>query len=273
MRRTLRTRDEIPRDGDVIALDGGILGRELPVLRPPSALSVVPEFLRQAWHEARIRWLRHIRFRSRENRRAREAYAAMDPWEFEGINARQAWANWRTIAKNLDRRAPVRPARAIDLCCGTGQSTAVLAHHLAPGSEILGLEYSPRLAGMARTRVYLTRHGAPARVVFRAQSVLERFCDEDGVEIPAASIDLVNSSGAVGCHFDAAATETLASEVARVVGPGGLALIDSGRSGTRAADVQRIFEARGFAVVHRARSCFLDPYLQLCFRKLDPGTG
>lgn len=273
--RRIPTRERM-RDGEVagevLALEGGLRPGELPLPHRPSTLSVIPEFLRQAWHERRVRWLRHIQFRSRENGKACAAYAAMDPWEFEGVNARQAWANWRTIPRNLDGRVPRRPLRAIDLCCGTGQSTAVLAHHLAPGSEILGLEFSPRLAAVARARVYATRDGAPARVWFRAQSVLDPFRDEDGAEVPPASVDVVNSSGAVGCHFDAAATATLADEVARVVRPGGLALIDSGRSGTSPAEVQAIFEQRGFRLVNRARSCFLDPYLQLAFRKDAAGA-
>jgi SAM-dependent methyltransferase len=105
------------------------------------------------------------------------------------------------------------------------------------------------------------------RVWFRTQSVLECFRDADGDEVRTGSVDLVNSSGAVGCHFDAAATAKLADEVERVVRPGGLALIDSGSSGTSPADVKRLFEARGFERVHVARSCFLDPYLQLCFVK------
>ncbi len=260
--------DPLGREAQAIALASDPPGLELPGhLHPPSTLRVIPEFLRQAWYELRVRRLRHIQFRSRENRQAREAYAAMDPWEFEGINARQAWANWRTIARNLDGRLPREPLRAIDLCCGTGQSTAVIAHHLLPGSEILGLEYSPRLVAVARARSYPTASGEPLRVRFRSQSVLEPFRDEEGDVVPDGSVDLVNSSGAVGCHFDPEATRTLALEVARVVRHRGLAMIDSGRSGTRTADVQAIFEEHGFEVSHRARSCFLDPYLQVCFRK------
>ncbi len=261
-------RDELRPDAEAIALPGDAAALDLsPHLGPPSTLRVIPEFLRQAWHETRVRRLRHIQFRSRENDKAREAYAAMDPWEFEGINARQAWANWRTIAKNLEGRLPRRPVRALDLCCGTGQSTAVIAHHLAPGSEVLGLEYSPRLAGVARSRSYPTASGELLRVRFRAQSVLEPFRDEEGAPIGDGSVDLVNSCGAVGCHFDPEATRILAAEVARVVRPRGLATIDSGRSGTGPSDVRAIFDSQGFEPIHQARSCFLDPYLQICFRK------
>lgn len=266
--RRIRMRDDLAPDAQAIALPGEAAVPELPPhLDPPPTLWVIPEFVRQAWHEVRVRKLRHIQFRSRENQKAREAYAAMDPWEFEGINARQAWANWRTIARNLEGRLPREPVRAIDLCCGTGQSTAVIAHHLSAGSEILGLEFSPRLVGVARSRSYPNVSGEPLRVRFRAQSVLEPFRDEEGELVAEGSVDLVNSCGAVGCHFDPEATRTLAAEVARVVRPGGIAAIDSGRSGTGPADVQAIFVRHGFEAIHRARSCFLDPYLQICFRK------
>ncbi|HEX6736796.1 MAG TPA: methyltransferase domain-containing protein [Vicinamibacteria bacterium] len=223
--------------------------------------------LRQAHYEARLRWRRHIRFRSRHNDQAVRAYAAMDPWEFEGVNARQAWANWRTIPRNLDRRAPSAPLRAVDLCCGTGQSTQVLAYYLAAGSEILGLEYNPRFVASARGRSYRTRDGGPAHVTFHAQSVLEPFTDPAGALLPDHSVDMVNSSGAVGCHFDPDTTAVLAAQVDRVLRPGGLAFIDSGRSGTPEPEVRAIFGARGFEVLNRARSCVLDRYRQICFRK------
>jgi SAM-dependent methyltransferase len=262
-------RDDLFGDGRTLALesDSGLGARRLPHLHKPSALEVVPQFFRQAWHEARIRAWRHIAFRSRENGKARDAYAAMEAWEFEGVNARQAWANWRTIPKNLTGRAPARPVRALDLCCGTGQSTAVLAYHLEPGTRILGLEYSPRFVGVARSRAYLDRDGREARVRFREQSVLETFRDVDGQPIREASVDLVNSSGAVGCHFDRDSTAALAAEVSRVVRPGGLALVDSGHSGTSSRDVRALFASAGFVERHAARSCFLDPYLQICFEK------
>jgi len=253
----------------VIALEaeGSAGGETAFVHHRPSTLEVVPLVLRQAWAEARIRYWRHVRFRSRENEAARDAYASMETWEFEGVNARQAWANWRTIPKNLDGRVPPRPVRAIDLCCGTGQSTAVLAHHLPAGSDILGLDYSPRFVSLARSRVYLTRAGARAPVRFRAQSVLETFRDTDGAAVADASIDVVNSCGAVGFHFEPRSTAVLADEVARVVRPGGFALIDSGASGTSPAEVRAIFAERGFREVHAARSCFLDRDLQVGFRR------
>jgi len=237
--------------------------------RQDSPLALLRILLRQACHEVRLHRLRHIRFRSRHNDEACRAYEAMEPWEFEGVNARQAWANWRTIRRNLDRRAPGGPMRAVDLCCGTGQSTEVLAYYLPPGSQILGLEYCPRFVSVARARTYLSRDGRPADVSFRAQSVLDTFHDSGGAALADLSIDLVNSSGAVGCHFDSSATARLAAEIDRVLRPGGLALIDSGRSGTPEPELLAIFLGRGFSAVHRARSCAFDRYQQVCFRKAD----
>jgi SAM-dependent methyltransferase len=191
----------------------------------------------------------------------------MEVWEFEGLNARQAWSNWRTIPRNLHGRAPAVPLRALDLCCGTGHSTEVLAYYLAPGSRILGLEHNPRFVAMARSRRYWTRSGHPVRVEFASQSVLETFRDSSGEEIPDASLDLVNSSGAVGCHFEARDTALLAGEVSRVLRVDGLALIDSGRAGTSERDLVRVFTERSFEAIHRAWSCALDRYTQVCFRK------
>jgi SAM-dependent methyltransferase len=259
------------RQSIALESEGRSLADTALVRHRPSTLEVVPVFLRQAWAEARIRHWRHVRFRSRENEAARDAYARMEAWEFESVNARQAWANWRTIPKNLEGRLPPRPVRALDLCCGTGQSTAVLAYHLPAGSDILGLEYSLRFVSLARSRVYLTRDGVRAPVRFRVQSVLETFHDTDGAPVADGSVDLVNSSGAVGFHFDPRSTAALADEVARVVRPGGLALIDSGHSGTPPAEVRAIFARRGFAEVHAARSCFLDRDLQVGFRRRANG--
>lgn len=226
--------------------------------------------VRETW----LREVRRIRFRTTRNDEACAAYSAMTIEEFADINRRQAWANWRTIPRNLSGRLPARPIRAIDLCCGIGESTAVLACYAARGSQVLGLEYNARFVETARAGDYATLHGEPARVEFRAQSVLEDFCDAAGRRVPPASIDLVNASGAVGCHFAPADARRLAEECARVVRPQGLALVDTGRRGREgrdgiaATDLAKIFAAAGFHVVGGAVSCVLDQRRQLCLRRV-----
>lgn len=222
--------------------------------------------LRQAFAEI-IATFQKKNFRKRENDVACQAYCAMDMEQFEGINARQSWANWRTLPRNLNQRLPSSPLSIIDLCCGIGQSTEVLAHYATPGSKILGLEFNPRFVELALERRYPDENGDPARVSFNAQSVLETFCDEAQQPLPAGSIDLVNSCGAVGAHFDPAATTILAREVARVLRPGGLATIDSAKEGTSTENVEAIFSAMGFEKLHQAKSCAADRFTQICFRK------
>jgi SAM-dependent methyltransferase len=240
--------------------------RRMAQQRAPAA-SLVRIVAMQACHELRLRCWRQIRFRSRVREQVRRAYHAMEVWELESVNARQAWANWRTIPRNLAGRVPSGPVRAVDLCCGTGQSTEVLAWYLAPGSQILGLESNPRFLRAARERRYRTHSGEPMRVEFREQSVLEGFRDASGAGIADGSLDLVNSSGAVGCHFAAPDTRLLGQEIARVLRPGGLALIDSGRAGTSEKELRAVFGSIGFTPIHRARSCALDRHPQVCFRK------
>ncbi len=239
------------------------MGRAAPVGYLTLVESIIRLFFRQAWTEFAVACRTRRSFRDDRNENAARAYCAMTKAEFEGINALQAWANWRVIPRNLRGRLPERPCRAVDLCCGVGQSTEVLAHFLPPGSEILGLEFNPAFIEHAARRLYRSADGTPARVRFRAQSVLEPFRDERGRLLEDGGVDLVNSCGALGIHFDAEALDGLAGEIARVLRPGGLATIDSGRQGVRKGEMTRIFERHGFEARGYAKSCFLDRFTQL----------
>jgi SAM-dependent methyltransferase len=225
--------------------------------------------LRQAISENVLRHLRGINFRKSENAEAAVAYRAMSLADFEAINARQRWANWRTLPRNLSGLVPDRPLRVLDLCCGVGHSTEVLACYLPLGSSILGLEFNPQFVSMARDRAsrYVHLSGKPVQVSFSAQSVLETFLDPSGAEIPAASVDLANCCGAIGVHFKPEKTRIVAGEIARTLKSGALATIDSGHTGTPASALIRIFEDLGFQKLSTARSCFVDRGLQICFRK------
>jgi SAM-dependent methyltransferase len=229
--------------------------------------NIVHLFMKQVLTEGKLIVSRKVNFRKRENHEAIQAYCEMALPEFEGINARQKWANWRTIPKNLDGRIPAHSMRAIDLCCGTGDSTEVLACYLPEGSSILGLEYNPNFVQAAQTREFVDKLGRPVSVQFHTQSVLETFTDSHGQRVADASIDLVNSCGAVGSHFDVDATNRLVAEIGRVLKKGGLATIDSGAPGTGKKQLISIFETHGFEVVHSAKSCLLDIFTQVCFRK------
>lgn len=243
---------------------------KVAAFRLGKANRIVQMAIWQVLSENWIRLRKHVSFRSRENRGAVEAYCAMTIRDFEGINARQRWANWRSLPRNLSGNLTAEPWMAIDLCCGVGHSTEVLAHYLAPGSRILGLEFNPEFVELARTRNYPDSTNREAKVAFRAQSILETFADEHGKPIAPRSVDLVNCCGAIGSHFDASATQRVADEINRVLKVGGLATLDAGPDGTSEQDLIRIFEARGFETVRISKSHVLDRFTQVCFRKLRP---
>jgi len=230
-------------------------------------LSLSKIILRQAIYEAWVRLLKGINFRRRNNHEAVQAYQKMSVDEFEGINLRQQWSNWHTIPRNLNGRVPEHPLYALDLCCGVGHSTEVLACYLPTDSVILGLEYNFNFVARARGRVYLDKSKNSVKVRFNTQSVLETFREESGVPIETGVVDLVNCSGAVGCHFDAQGSSRLAHEIARVLRPGAIAMIDSGRNGTSSEELTRIFKDSNLTRIHATRSCFADPYLQIVFQK------
>jgi SAM-dependent methyltransferase len=224
-------------------------------------------FFRQAWAEFMVSWRKSVSFRKIRNAEALRAYCSMTTAEFEGINARQQWANWRTIPRNILGRVPDRPCRAVDLCAGVGHSTQVLAYYLPPGSEILGLEYNPEFVAAAGRREYRGAGGERVKTDFRSQSVLETFRDPQERPLADESVDLVNSCGALGIHFDAAAIHGIAAEVFRVLKPGGLATVDSGTQGVGKEHMIRLFAPHGFQVINCAKSCFLDRFTQVCFRR------
>jgi len=222
--------------------------------------------LKQAWAEFRVTVRGRLRFRDPRNDGAVRAYRAMSVADFEGINARQKWANWRTIPRNLHGRLPDRPCLAVDLCSGTGDSTEVLACCLPSGSEVLGLECSAEFVRAARSRVIRDGTGRPAKAEFRAQSVLDTFRDAGGRALDDGSVDLVNCCGAAAINFTETEVAALASEIARVLRPGGLAAIDAPARATGQRRMVRAFGER-FDVVGAARSCIFDRFSQICFRR------
>jgi SAM-dependent methyltransferase len=263
--------DLVDRGGETLRIGERTIRRVAHHKSPDG--NIVFIFVRQAFYESRVRFMKKVSFRWRENDAAVRAYCSMTPGEFEGINARQRWANWWVIPRNLDGRLPSRPVRALDLCCGVGDSTEVLAFYLTPGSEILGLEYNPEFVDVARRRELHDENGRRARVRFRVQSVRETFREADGTPVADGSVDLVNSCGAVGCHFDRQTTGALLDEVGRVLRPGGLATIDSGPDGTTPEELNALARARGFTVLNQTRSCVFDRFAQLCLRSPLPRNG
>ncbi|MFG0330343.1 MAG: class I SAM-dependent methyltransferase [Phycisphaerales bacterium] len=233
-------------------------------------VSLVTIVVRQAWAEFHARVLDHAEFRRRRNELATEGYHRMSVHDFSWVNARQAWANWRTIPRSLRAAALPSPVAAIDLCCGVGDSTAVLAAWLPSGSSILGLDVEERFIEFARSRDFRDRAGEPAQVEFRAQSVLEPFTEARGERLQDSSVDLINSCGAVGCHFDLNAVHQLVEESDRVLRPGGVAMMDAGPHGVNPDQLREIWTERGFEFIQMTRSCSVDRSRHVSVRKPRP---
>jgi hypothetical protein len=79
------------------------------------------------WRTERALARRGVQFRTTDLHAALAAYAAMTDGEFDAINGRQDWANWRTIPRALSGHVPDRPLRVLDLGCGTGSHALGLA--------------------------------------------------------------------------------------------------------------------------------------------------
>ena len=218
------------------------------------------------WQTEQALRRRGIGFRTTDPAEARRAYSEMTSEEFAAINGRQAWANRRTIVRSLRGLLPARPVFAIDLGCGIGESTRVLAALLPAGSRLVGVEFAAPLAELSRARSYRGSDGRPADVRIVVGSVTETFRDDRGERIPTGSVDVVNASGIIGHHLAPPEAERACEEVARVLRPGGIAALDVGPK-LRDADLTAVMREMGFGRVRRTRSNPFDRTGQVVFRK------
>ncbi len=212
------------------------------------------------WRTERALARRGIRFRATAFDQVLAAYAAMTQDEFDAINGKQDWANWRTIPRALSGHVPDRPLRVLDLGCGTGGSTRVLAFYCPLGSRITGYEIAEPMLAFARRREYRQRGGSFAQVDFVCQGVTEKLPEPDG------SVDLLNASGVVGHHLTPATIAPLITELRRVLTPEGVAMLDVGPT-MPGGELQRILGAAGFADLGHYCSWFGDRTGEMVFRR------
>jgi SAM-dependent methyltransferase len=218
------------------------------------------------WRTERQLARRGVLFRDTNFDRVVAAYTAMSPAEFDAINGRQDWANWRTIPRALSRHVPDRPLRVLDLGCGTGGSTHVLAFYCPAGSHITGYEFAEPLVAFARRREYGGKDGRPAQVDFICQGVTETLRNGDGSLLPAASVDLVNASGVIGHHLRPETVGPLIAELGRVLRDDGVLMLDVGPTLPGAA-LRAILSTAGFACKGHFRSWFGDTTGEMVFQR------
>jgi SAM-dependent methyltransferase len=247
--------------GELIIPELVIPEREIRANGPGSLLAVC---WRQ-WRTERALKRRRLHFRSTVVPEVISAYARMSAEEFDAVNGRQAWANWRTIPRALSRHVPDRPLRILDLGCGAGNSTQVLAFYAPAGSHITGYEAAAPLLDFASRRRYRQRGGGEVRVDFVAQGITDVLRQPGEHEpVPEASVDVVNSSGVVGFHLSEDTVAPLVAELVRVLKPGGVALLDVGPT-LPGRVLRRIMADAGFDCLARRRSWLGDPTGEMVF--------
>lgn len=212
------------------------------------------------WRTERNLARRGVRFRATALEQVLAAYAAMSQAEFDAINGPQEWANWRTIPRALSGHVPDQPLRVLDLGCGTGSSTRVLAFYCPAGSRITGYEMAEPILTHARRRRYTHRCGKPASVDFLCQEITHPFPEAD------ASVDLINASGIVGHHLKPETVGPLLDEIKRVLKSDGVAMLDVGPT-MRGGALRRIMTDAGFAFLGHYRCWFGDRTGQMVFRR------
>ena len=222
------------------------------------------------WRQFRVETIGGYHFRGQERDFVQRAYNGMGQQTFEVINGAQDWVNWRQIPRALRNRITDSAALIVDLGCGPGSSTRILAWHGMPTWRIIGVDFSEDLIQQARHRAasgdFHTAAGQRPSVEFVVGSVIEPFRDATGTLLMDHSVDYVNSSGIVGHHLSADGFAALASELQRVVKPHGFVALDSGPY-LKEGIIRPTMEKFGFFLRSRVRSVPLDPRPQLVFQK------
>lgn len=135
---------------------------------------------------------------------------------YDRMNLLMTFGQWRYWQWRLRRRLEaigVRGARALDVACGTGEITAMLARAVGPAGHVTGLDFSAGMLAVARQRV--RRLGLEDRV---------RLVEGDALELPFpdGSFDVVTMGFALRNVAD---IDRALREMARVTRPGGRVLV------------------------------------------------
>src|SRR5215467_3366101 len=144
---------------------------------------------------------RQVYYRTTEPARVAEAYRSMSEDEFDSINGPQEWQNRRLIPLVIRSLRLRQPVLAVDLGCGSGQSSQVLGSQLPLGSTLLGYDICGRLLARASRRIYRDVVGAPLKARFLNQSISHPLCDPEGQRLDAGSVGIVHAAGVVGHHL------------------------------------------------------------------------
>lgn len=157
------------------------------------------------------------------------------------LNRYADWSQRRAVESLLGRVGPLRGVRALDVGCGTGRWSRLLA---ARGADVLGVDRSRSMVAEARRR-------SPALDV-REMSVTRLELEHDTFDL-AVAVTVVQ-------HLDPDAQALAVAEIARVVRPGGFVLaVDRAGPPTRFSAEHGTFPRTpsGWEALWRAAGCEL----------------
>jgi demethylmenaquinone methyltransferase/2-methoxy-6-polyprenyl-1,4-benzoquinol methylase len=123
--------------------------------------------------------------------RVGDLFATIAP-RYDLINDLQCFGLHRLWKRRLATLAAVRPgARALDVCCGTGDVAFALAGH---GAEVTGLDFSEPMLAVARKRGERSPKSGGQSLVSKVQSPRFLHGDAQHLPFPDESFDIVTVS-------------------------------------------------------------------------------
>ncbi|CAG0982670.1 hypothetical protein PHYC_01853 [Phycisphaerales bacterium] len=198
-------------------------------------------------------------------------FKALRADDFVQYNLPQAWVERRQIPIAIHGRIPRQHAVVLDLGCGPGTSTEVLCYFADPTWTVLGYDltdhYIERAAARSGRGEFRNHAGQRISPRFACQDISQPLASPDGGLVAGGSVDYALSAGVVGLYMNEESAARLASELARVVKPGGFVALDAGPAVPVRA-LKRILIARGFRYLHRARSFWIEPRPKLVFQRI-----
>lgn len=197
----------------------------------------------------------------------RDGFGSLAGKTFDGYNLPQQWVESRMLPQVIEGRVPVSGARVLDLGCGPGTSTRILAWFAKPDWRIEGLELIDHQVALAKERVaggwFVNRDGERIEPTFRCADVSE---PDAFVAIEDGSVDLAVSGGVVGLYLTPEQGERLIGALRRVVRVGGWVALDAGPSIPVKA-LEAMGRRNGFEVVDLVKSFPIEPRPKVLFRR------
>ncbi|MDI6895010.1 MAG: ubiquinone/menaquinone biosynthesis methyltransferase [Bacillota bacterium] len=119
------------------------------------------------------------------------------------------FGRWQRSLAEVTGLSPGR--KALDVCCGTGDLALIMAGQVAPGGEVTGLDFSPRMLDIARRKASRWQAAWETRIDFVTGDALQIPFPDRSFDCAAIGFALRNVSDIGRCL----------GEMARVVHPGG----------------------------------------------------